>query len=150
MGGTSWPLGRLSRSRQLSAATRPLRGGLVYFYGEDSNLTAIFAAKAPDVPAGYGFDYINADGLIHELQVSEGRITTKSGMSYRVLGLDPYSRHMSLPVLRAIHQLVENGAVLAGPKPTDDPSLADDQAEFHKLADDLFGDGTGSTMLAKA
>jgi hypothetical protein len=116
---------------------------LVYFYGEDSNLTAIFETKAPDVPAGYGFDYINADGLIHMLKAIDGRITTKSGMSYRVLGLDPYSQHMSLPVLRAIHKLVEDGAVVAGPKPTDDPSLADDQAEFRKLNDELFGDGTG-------
>ena len=122
---------------------------LVYFYGEDSNLTAIFDDKAPDVPAGYGFDYINADGLIHELNVTNGRITTKSGMSYRVLGLDPYSQHMSLPVLRAIHQLVEDGAVVAGPKPTDDPSLADDQAEFRKLNDELFGDGTGVHNVGK-
>ena len=99
---------------------------LVYFYGEDSNLTAIFNTKAPNVPSGYGFDYINADGLIHELSVSDGRITTKSGMSYRVLGLDPYSKHMSLPVLRAIRKLVEAGAVVAGPQPTDDPSIADD------------------------
>ena len=59
---------------------------LLYFYGEDSNLTAIFENKAPDVPAGYGFDYINADGLIHKLNVTDGRITTKSGMSYRVAG----------------------------------------------------------------
>jgi hypothetical protein len=116
---------------------------LVYFYGEDSNLTAIFAQKSPDVPAGYGFDYINADGLIHELSAANGRITTRSGMSYRMLGLDPYSRHMSLPVLRAIYKLVQNGAVVAGPKPTDDPSLADDQAEFSKLNDELFGDGSG-------
>ena len=115
---------------------------LIYFYGEDSNLTAIFANKAPNVPAGYGFDYVNADALIHELSVSDGRITTASGMSYRVLGLDPYSRHMSLPVLRAIHKLVTEGAVVAGPKPDDDPSLADDQAEFAKLSDELFGDGT--------
>ena len=48
-------------------------------------------------------------------------------------GLDPYSRHMSLPVLRAIHKLVEQGAVVAGEKPTDEPSLADDQAEFSRL-----------------
>lgn len=116
---------------------------LVYFYGEDSNLTAIFNKKAPNVPAGYGFDYINADGLIHELSVANGRITTKSGMRYRVLGLDPYSQHMSLPVLQAIYKLVESGAVVAGPKPFDDPSLADNQAEFHKLDDELFGDGTG-------
>jgi hypothetical protein len=122
---------------------------LVYFYGEDSNLTAIFSDKAPNVPAGFGFDYINADGLIHELSVANGRITTKSGMSYTVLGLDPYSQHMSLPVLRAIHKLVEGGAVVAGPKPTDDPSLVDDQAEFHKLNDELFGDGTGVQHIGK-
>jgi alpha-L-rhamnosidase/Glycosyl hydrolases family 2, sugar binding domain len=122
---------------------------LLYFYGEDSNLTAIFATKAPDVPAGYGFDYINADALIHELSLAGGRITTKSGMTYRVLALDPYSEHMSLPVLRAIHKLVEEGAVVSGPKPTDDPSLADDQAEFHKLSDELFGDGIGTHTVGK-
>ncbi|HUB30660.1 MAG TPA: glycosyl hydrolase [Terracidiphilus sp.] len=122
---------------------------LLYFYGEDSNLTAIFAEKAPDVPAGYGFDYINADALIHELSVAGGQITTESGMSYRLLALDPYSTHMSLPVLRAIHKLVSDGAIVAGPKPTDDPSLADDQAEFHKLSDELFGDGSGAHSVGK-
>ena len=122
---------------------------VVYFYGEDSNLTAIFENKAPDIPAGYGFDYINADGLIHMLSAADGRIATRSGMSYRVLGLDPYSQHMSLPVLRAIHKLVEDGAVVAGPKPTDDPSLADDQAEFTKLNAELFGDGTGVHHVGK-
>ena len=116
---------------------------LVYFYGEDSNLTAIFYSKAPNIPAGYGFDYINADGLIHKLNVTDGSITTASGMRYRVLGIDPYAEHMSLPVLRAIYKLVENGAVAAGPKPIDDPSLADDQAEFRMLTNELFGDGTG-------
>jgi hypothetical protein len=122
---------------------------LLYFYGEDSNLTAIFDKSAPNVPAGYGFDYINADALIHELHAADGRITTPSGMSYRVLGLDPYSRHMSLPVLRAIHKLVEDGAVVAGPKPKDDPSLADDAAEFARLNDELFGDGTGMRHVGK-
>ena len=122
---------------------------LIYFYGEDSNLTAIFGDKSPNVPAGYGFDYINADGLIHELSVADGRIATPSGMTYSVLGLDPYSQHMSLPVLRAIHKLVADGAVVAGPKPNDDPSLADDQLEFKLLNDDLFGDGTGVHRVGK-
>jgi hypothetical protein len=122
---------------------------LIYYYGEDSNLTSIFDKKAPDVPAGYGFDYVNADALIHELHVVNGSITTKSGMNYKVLGLDPYSQHMSLPVLRAIHKLVEDGAQVAGPKPTDDPSEADDQAEFNKLNTELFGDGTGEHKVGK-
>jgi hypothetical protein len=122
---------------------------LIYFYGEDSNLTAIFANKSPDIPAGFGFDYVNADALIHELSVANGRITTKSGMNYRVLGLDAYATHMSLPVLKAIHKLVEDGAVVAGAKPVDDPSEGDDQAEFARLNTELFGDGTGQHTVGK-
>jgi hypothetical protein len=122
---------------------------VVYFYGEDSNLTALFGDQAPPIPTGYGFDYINADALIHELRVDNGRIMTRSGLSYRVLGLDPYSQHMSLPVLRAIYEMVENGAVVAGPKPTDDPSLADDEIEFRRWSDRLFGDGTGMHSVGK-
>lgn len=122
---------------------------LVYFYGEDSNVTAIFQHNSPAIPAGYGFDFINADALIHELSVINGEIVTKSGMQYKVLGLDPYSRHMSLPVLRAIHKLVENGAVVAGPKPSDDPSLTDDQVEFAKLSGELFGEGSGVHKVGK-
>ncbi|MGB6691635.1 MAG: glycosyl hydrolase [Terracidiphilus sp.] len=122
---------------------------VIYFYGEDSNLTAIFGDHSPDVAAGYGFDYVNADALIHEFSVSDGRIVTKSGMNYRILGLDKYSVHMSLPVLKAIHKLVEDGAVVAGPKPIDDPSLSDDEGSFHQLNDELFGDGTGVHKVGK-
>jgi hypothetical protein len=121
----------------------------IYFYGEDDNVTSIFADKSPDVPAGYGFDYINADGLIHVLSVKDGRIVTPSGMSYRVLGLDPASKHMSLPVLRALYKLVEGGATVAGPKPSNDASLSDDQAEFQKLSTQLFGDGSGDHTVGK-
>jgi hypothetical protein len=70
-------------------------------------------------------------------------------MNYKVLGLDPYSQHMSLPVLRAVNKLVQNGAQVAGPKPIDDPSQADDQAEFKKLNEELFGDGTGVHKVGK-
>jgi hypothetical protein len=122
---------------------------LLYFYGEDSNLTAIFANKAPEIPKGYAFDYINADALTHELRIVNGQIVTESGMQYKMLSLDPYSLHMSLPVLRAIYKLVEDGGVLAGGKPTDDPSLADDQAEFRRLSSSLFGDGTGVHKVGK-
>ena len=119
-------------------------GDIVYFYGEDSNLTAIYEHKSPDIPPGYDFDYVDADALIHVLKVdAEGRITTPGGTTYRLLGLAPYSRHMSLPVLRAIHQLVMDGATVAGPKPADDPSLADSQSEFQTMANELFGDGAG-------
>ncbi len=112
---------------------------IAYFYGEDSNLTAIFANKSPAVPQGYNFDYINADALIHELETKNGELTTKSGMHYRVLALDPYSSHMSLPVLRAIQRLVRDGAVVVGEKPISTPSLADDDKQFEAIAAEMWG-----------
>jgi hypothetical protein len=122
---------------------------ILYSYGEDTNLTALFDNSAPNLPAGYGFDYVNADALIHMFHVANGHITTASGMDYRLLALDPYSQHMSLPVLRAIRSLVEQGAVVAGLKPTDTPSLADNQAEFTRIDNELFGDGHGVHTLGK-
>jgi hypothetical protein len=99
---------------------------IVYFYGEDSNITAIFREKAPPIPLGYNYDYINADGLIHALTASPGQIGTPGGVTYRLLALDPFSRNMSLPVLRAIYKLVKNGAIVSGEKPVGTPSLADE------------------------
>jgi hypothetical protein len=122
---------------------------IAYFYGEDSNLTSMFLHKAPEIPEGYNFDYFNADGLIHELTFDGTRLTTRSGMKYRVLSLDPYSAHMSLPVLRKIRDLVAAGAVVSGAKPVGTPSLADNEAEFRKIADELWGSGSGVHSFGK-
>jgi hypothetical protein len=122
---------------------------IVYFYGEDSNLTSLFLHKAPGIPEGYNFDYINADALIHALSFKDGQLVTPSGMTYRLLVLDPYSQHMSLPVLRKIRELVAAGAVVAGPKPTDTPSLSDDNAEFAKIADALWSGTPGGHSYGK-
>jgi hypothetical protein len=122
---------------------------ILYFYGEDSNITALFGGKSPDVPAGYNFDFVNADALTHRLAVVGGRITTPSGMSYRILALDARSQHMSLPVLRKIRDLVNGGAAVVGPKPTDSPSLSDDQAEFQTIAGQVWGSGAGEHAYGK-
>ncbi len=65
-------------------------------------------------------------------------------MRYRVLALDPHARQTSLLVLRRIRELVAAGAVVVGPKPVGSPSLADDEAEFQRVADELWGPGTGA------
>lgn len=121
---------------------------IAYYYGEDSNITALFGDKMPDIPAGYRLDFVNADALLNRLSMKDGRIVTATGMSYRLLALDPNSRNMSLAVLRKIRDLVSAGAVVAGPKPADSPSLADDQAEFRSIADELWGRGTGTGRVA--
>lgn len=112
---------------------------VLYYYGEDSNVTALFGQKAPALPAGYNFDYASSDVILNRVAVADGKLTTKTGMSYRVLVLDPNASHMPLAVLKKLHELVAAGAVVAGPKPTGSPSLADDQAEFKKIADELWG-----------
>ena len=119
---------------------------IAYFYGEDSNLAALFGKKSPDVPTGYNFDYINADALIHVLTFKDGQLATPSGMRYRVLALDPHSQQMSLPVLNKIRDLVQAGAIVAGPKPTDTPSLSDKTKEFQSIVDELWGSGSGNTV----
>jgi hypothetical protein len=116
---------------------------ILYYYGEDSNVTALFGEKMPDIPAGYRLDFASSDVLLNRVAVKDGRIVTPTGMSYRLLALDANSQHMSLAVLRKIRELVEAGAVVAGPKPIDSPSLADDQAAFRAVADDLWGRGVG-------
>jgi len=119
---------------------------IAYFYGEDSNLTALFGKKSPEIPAGYNFDYINADALIHVLAFKDGALTTPSGMRYRLLALDPRSEQMSLPVLKKIRDLVQAGAVVVGPKPKDTPSLSDDAKEFQSIADQLWGSAGGNSL----
>ncbi len=123
---------------------------LLYYYGQDTNLTALYQHRAPNVPEGYSFDYVNADTLLHALGVNQSdQITTPGGVTYRILGLNQNSRHMSLPVLEAIYKLVAKGAVVAGPEPIDDPSLADNQAGFRSLVQEMFGNGTGIHHIGK-
>jgi hypothetical protein len=76
-------------------------------------------------------------------------ITTASGMSYRVLALDPYASHMSLPVIRKLRELVNDGGIVVGSKPMSTPSLADDEKEFQSIADELWGSGTGEHTVGK-
>jgi len=122
---------------------------IVYFYGEDSNVTALYGRKAPDIPAGYNFDYASADAVLTRISVNAGRITTPSGMSYRLLALDPRCRLMSLPVLRKLRDLVRAGASIVGPKPVESPSLSDGQAEFRAIVGELWAAGTGVNAVGK-
>jgi len=122
---------------------------IAWFYGEDSNITALYGVTPPPVPAGYNFDYVNADALIHRLHVNGGALTTASGMRYRLLVLDARSVQMSLPVLRRIRDLVAAGATVCGPRPLDTPSLADDVNEFRSIVDALWGALDGVHLYGK-
>jgi len=113
---------------------------VAYFYGEDAPVTGLFgAAPNRDVPPGYGYDYVNADALLHQLHVADGRLAARGGARYRVLYLGGSSSRMTLATLRRIAALVRAGATVVGRRPTGSPSLADAPAEFAHLADRLWG-----------
>ncbi len=113
---------------------------VAYFYGEEGPLTAVFGWKAmSDSPDGYAFDFVNSDVVLHELSFKDGRLVTPGGTSYRILYLGGRSQRMTLPVLRQLKSLITQGAVVVGNRPTDSPSLADDPAEWKKVADSMWG-----------
>jgi hypothetical protein len=112
---------------------------IAYFYGQEAPLTGEFGDHAVDMPPGYGFDFVGADAILNQMKVDHGALVTKSGMRYRLLYLGGSSRMMTMDVLRRIRDLVEQGAVVVGAAPQASPSLADDQAIFRALAENLFG-----------
>lgn len=127
----------LSRSSHLLQHGRFV-ADVAYFYGQEAPLTGL---QPQDLPRGYGFDFVNDDVLLNQLKVSDGQLVTPSGMRYRMLYLGRTSRRMTLDVLRKIDEWVQAGARVAGAKPKESPSLADDQAEFRRLADALWSTG---------
>ena len=136
----------LTRSSYLLQQGRMV-ADLAYFYGQDSNVTALFAEKSPNVPVGYNFDFINAEALMNALSVEDGMLVTASGMRYRALILDANAQFMSVPVLRRLADLVQAGAIVIGGRPAATPSFADDGAEFDRLRTALWGTVEGQHDL---
>jgi hypothetical protein len=122
---------------------------LAYLLPEGAPSTMPFwgSGLTPAPPAGYDYDYLNTDILLHHTNADANGIHLDSGMTYRVLIVPP-TQEMTPEVLHKLHELVADGAVILGPRPTSSPSLAhypnaDD--EVHTLATDLWGDTDGVT-----
>lgn len=113
----------------------------------------------PEPPAGYNYDYVNTDVLLHRTRVNDdgnihvdGSAAMPNGMTYRLLVLPP-TRQMTPEVLNKIHELVAAGATILGPRPTKSPSLVkypQADSEVRALATDLWGDTDGITDIQHA
>jgi hypothetical protein len=123
---------------------------IAYLFPEGAPSTPPFWGPGlrPAPPSGYDFDWINTDILLHHTSVgADGRIQLSDGMNYRILVL-PKTDQMTPEVLREIHELVADGAVVVGARPRRSPSLAgypQADAEVNALATDLWGDMDGIT-----
>lgn len=123
---------------------------IVYYYGEDNNITGMFGAELPPIPDGYSFDFINSDALLNLLNASGKNLTTPSGMSYRMLVLDKNAKTMTLPVLKKIADFADKGIIICGEKPERTASLADDVEEFNALADKVWNSGKSNVYAGKS
>jgi hypothetical protein len=93
---------------------------VAYFIGEDT--PAMTGPTEPQLPAGYGFDYINAEVLQERVRVKDGRFVLPDGTSYRLLVL-PALTTMRPALLERIGQLVKEGGAILGSAPAKSPSL---------------------------
>lgn len=112
---------------------------VAYFIGEDApKMTGV---RDPELPAGYDFDYVNAEVILDRMSVRDGRLVLPHGASYSVLVL-PDLATMRPEVLRKIGDLIEAGATVVGRPPERSPSRQDYpqcDAEVKKLAAKIWG-----------
>ncbi len=119
-----------------------------YFTGESAPVE--MRVGNPALPAGYDYDAVNADVLLHGATVKNGRLTLASGANYAVLILPPSDSNLTPQLLQRISELVRAGATVLGVRPQHSPSLTDFptcDAQVKKLAAELWGkcDGTNVT-----
>jgi len=98
--------------------------------------------------AGYNFDGCSPETLLARVSVRDGMLVLPDGMSYRLMVL-PERETMTPALLGRIRDLVRDGAVVVGPRPTKSPSLTNHpqcDAEVRSIAGEVWGacDGIAS------
>lgn len=91
-----------------------------YFIGED--VPMMTGARNPELPAGYSYDYINAEVILNRLSVKDGKFVLPDGTSYRLMVLPPL-KTMSPELSAKIESLVNQGGVIFGQAPEKSPGL---------------------------
>jgi len=113
---------------------------VAYFIGEDTpKMTGICN---PKLPAGYDFDYINAEVIEERMSVKDGRLVLPHGTSYRVLVLADQET-MRPELLKKICALIEGGATIVGKAPSRSPSMENYpqcDLEVKRLAEKIWGE----------
>ena len=131
-------------------------GDACQYYGNGvPNFTQLKRANTAGVLPGFDYDVATEEVLLTRMAARDGRIVLPDGMSYRLLVLPDYD-HISLPALRKIKSLVNDGATILGPRPVAATSLENYpqcDVEVAALARELWGDtnaaASGAHSLGK-
>ena len=125
----------LARSSFMLQQGRAVASILLY-YGEDSNICALYGYDPPKVPAGFCFDYANPSVLKDLVASANGKIVA-GNMEYEVLFLGKNVQRMSVPILKKLLDLARSGAKICGHKPLGPAGMTDDMDEWKELLDNL-------------
>lgn len=119
---------------------------VAYFIGEDA--PKMNGIQEPAFPPGYSFDYINGEVIRSRLKVKDGNLVLPDGMHYRILVL-PKLDNMRPELLLKIKELVNDGAVVLGPRPSRSPSLQNSgkaDSVIRQLSAALWGNINGTSI----
>jgi hypothetical protein len=148
--GHAW-IDYITRCQHLLQSGRPVTDVLC-FDGEDGQaLSRWNDASLPTLPPGYDFEFVSPAFLL-AATVQDGAIVLGNGVHYRLLAL-PDARYLTLPLARKIAELVQAGAVIAGPPPLRSPSQCDHAAgaaEIERIVREIWGDCDGHTVTRHA
>lgn len=114
---------------------------VAYFIGEDA--PKMKGMRQPEIPAGYDWDFVNADVILNRFQIKDRKLVLPEGTSYQVLVLPDYPT-MRPEVLAKIAEFVAAGVTVVGKAPERSPSqqnqpTADERVK--QLADQLWEHG---------
>jgi len=106
-----------------------------YFLGEE----VVGPIDLQNPNPGHAFDVLSRDALLQRATVQNHCLVMPDGRSYRFLIL-PDFKSMSLPVLRKLKALLEDGLWISACKPTTWPGLMSlkDQTEWKGIVEDLW------------
>jgi len=120
-----------------------------YYYGDQGYNFVLPKHTEPLAGQGYDYDVTNREVILTRMSVRDGRIVLPDGMSYAILVL-PDRPDIDLDVLKKLEQMVSDGAIVVGPKPTQTNGLTDyprRDDEVRRIADRLWGPCNGKTVL---
>jgi hypothetical protein len=103
---------------------------VLYYHGENTNITSQFDKSLPAIPFGYEYDFANANVLVEIVKPVNKKLTTASGMRYSMLVLDTSARMMTLRVLNKLVEFAKAGVAISGQQPLQSPSLSDDASQY--------------------
>ena len=105
-------------------------------------------SEVANISSGIRADYCNADILLNQAEIVDGKLTLKNGLTYQLLMFQ--DSIMELSTLRKIEKLVNAGAIVVCPKPVRTLSLKNYEADnkiLKIISDSVWGNVNGKTVF---